>query len=84
MTAALPYIQTALVAKSVKDTRDNRKDTEKENKRREGEEKTALEKAQRDKFTAKKQSYQNTRKTMRRGVSRGRMSTILDESNTLG
>ena len=46
---------------------------------------TALNtKAQTEKFAAKKREYTTQRDTLRRGQQRGRMSTILNKSDTLG
>ena len=47
-------------------------------------EKERIRKEQESKFAAKRQEYQNTRESMRRGATRGRMSTILDKSDNHG
>ena len=61
-----------------------RKDTKKESERLQAEQDENMATEQREKFSAKKREYDNTRSITRRGQNRGRASTILNKTDTLG
>jgi len=82
--AAIPYILAGTSVAQLKQGHDARKDAKKEKKKQEAESEKLRIDEQTEKFAAKRQEYSKNRDVLSRGSKRGRMSTILDKSDTLG
>ena len=84
MPQAAPVISAIASTAAVSQAHDARNSAKNDQKQAANAEKERTRKEQESKFAAKRQEYQNTRDSMRRGATRGRMSTILDKSDSLG
>ena len=82
--AALPYIATALAGHSAEQSYHARKSQKRDAAEMERKNKQLAADQAREEMDAKRSEYSNTRKGLRRSQRRGRASTILDGSDTLG
>ena len=83
--AATAAIGSALIGgKAAYDAREERKDAKKEKKKLKADQEAMEKDQQQEKFETKRREYKNQRNILRRGSSRGRMSTILSKSDSLG
>ena len=78
------WTAAAVSGKSAYDARKARKEDKAERDRLEKEQKDLDSQKAREQMDAKKQEFENSRSSLRRAQRRGRASTILDGSNTLG
>ena len=84
MAATAAVVSAITGAAGLKQGRDARKDSKKEKQKQAGESEKLRIDEQAEKFAAKRQEYGKSRDVLSRGSRRGRMSTILDKSDTLG